>query len=1145
MPKKGGTKMVRINRRIIVFIMFLFIIAFVFSQEKQADPVEKLREEIMAVYQAKGEQGVRDFFKKRKNQITNKFIVDFAKAGAITVREEWLKVCEIMAEEKKNALILADVLVQKSEYLRLISNFKEAFDNLDNKILPIYLKFNDPGGQGMVYLEKVYVYFDINEMIKSLEMVNKAMPFFEKTGDRINQGNVYNKKGDIYFYTNDYLRALEMYDKALQFSCDRCFLGKGNVYFQKGQIHFYSGDNQRAFEMYNKALDFYKKAGYFIGQGNVYWRKGESYSYDGNKSMALKMYAKALYFFRKTRNLLGQGNVYKSKGNIYFYTSDNSKAFKMYTKALYFFEKAGDVFGQGNVYTSFGDIFFIKGENSQAAAMYDKALHFHEKAGSCINLGSLYLNKGNIYLYTGDNAKAFEMYNKALIFFEKIGEQRGQGHIHLLKGEIYFKVGDNSWAQRIYDKALLFFEKIGFSDGQGYVYLRKGDIDFRKGDNSKALKMNEKALHFFEKVGNKLGQGSVYLNIGDIYLKTANNSKALEMYEKALPFFEKNDSLLGQGNVYLSMGNFYIKNSDSSKAVYMYDKAINFYKKIGDIESESYALYLKANIVAPKGKKDEALALYEKTIFNLEEVREKTAFSEMKRSFLQNYYNHYEGAVLFMLENKLFEKGFKYSESMKARVFLDQMAEGMVPLEKGLKPELKAERDNLVGKLSALTRQLQETPGKEEKKLQELKEEYRRVESQFDELLIKIRLDNPLYAAVNYPQPVSVQALQKDVLKKGEILLRYFISPEKIYVFLVSQEKFKVVLLKSNEKEINSIVETYLRSLKENNAGHVRRYGNMVYQKLFKPLELGLKKAGEIIIIPDGQLAKIPFESLIIDRKKSSQPVYILEKYRVKYVQSASILSVLRTHYQRDRETNSFIGFGDPVYDYDNFKQGQPEQGSMKILATENTENTEDEIKDIHRSRYARAGGILDRLQASGQEVKSIADIFAQQSQKSIVYPREQASEDNAKAPQMKDFDFIHFACHGLLDGDFQSLVLSQIPGAKEDGYFTLNEIMNCDYNAKLVVLSACRTGSGKLERVEGVTGLTQAVMYAGTPAVVASLWDVDDIATKELMLNFYRNMLEKNLDKAEALRQAKLELIKNEKYRSPLFWSAFVMYGE
>ncbi|UCH93154.1 MAG: CHAT domain-containing protein [Candidatus Aminicenantes bacterium] len=146
----------------------------------------------------------------------------------------------------------------------------------------------------------------------------------------------------------------------------------------------------------------------------------------------------------------------------------------------------------------------------------------------------------------------------------------------------------------------------------------------------------------------------------------------------------------------------------------------------------------------------------------------------------------------------------------------------------------------------------------------------------------------------------------------------------------------------------------------------------------------------------------------------------------------------------------------------------------------------------------------------------------------------------------MKDFDYIHFTCHGLLNDDFQSLVLSQdIPGTKDDGYFTLNEIMNCDYNAKLVVLSACQTGSGKLERAEGVTVMTRAVMYAGTPAVIASLWKVDDEATKELMVKFYENMLEKNLDKAEALRQAKLTLIKNKKYRSPLYWSAFVLYGE
>jgi CHAT domain-containing protein len=251
---------------------------------------------------------------------------------------------------------------------------------------------------------------------------------------------------------------------------------------------------------------------------------------------------------------------------------------------------------------------------------------------------------------------------------------------------------------------------------------------------------------------------------------------------------------------------------------------------------------------------------------------------------------------------------------------------------------------------------------------------------------------------------------------------------------------------------------------------------------------------------------------------------------------------VLRKHYPRDSDTKNYIGFGDPVYNYKKFKQEKTKQAALTQQSPKNV----DEIKEMYRSRYARAGGIMDRLPHSGEEIKTIAQLFEKASLKSVVHLREQAGEDNAKAANMKDFDFIHFACHGLLNDDFQCLVLSQdIPDAKEDGYFTLNEIMNCDYNAKLVVLSACETGSGKMERAEGVTGLTRAVMYAGTPAVVASLWKVDDVATKELMVEFYENMLEKNMEKTEALRQAKLELIKSKKYRSPLFWSAFVMYGE
>jgi CHAT domain-containing protein len=157
------------------------------------------------------------------------------------------------------------------------------------------------------------------------------------------------------------------------------------------------------------------------------------------------------------------------------------------------------------------------------------------------------------------------------------------------------------------------------------------------------------------------------------------------------------------------------------------------------------------------------------------------------------------------------------------------------------------------------------------------------------------------------------------------------------------------------------------------------------------------------------------------------------------------------------------------------------------------------------------------------------------------------------------------------LNDKFQAIVLSQIPEDHEDGYLTLGKIMNSRYNAHLVVLSACDTGLGRIERGEGVTGLTRAVMYAGTPAAIVSLWSVSDEGTKELMTSFYKNLIKKRMSKDEALRQAKIEMIgrkdndsKMEKasdetlrsvkitgrsksltYSHPFFWSAFVMYGE
>jgi CHAT domain-containing protein/predicted negative regulator of RcsB-dependent stress response len=851
------------------------------------------------------------------------------------------------------------------------------------------------------------------------------------------------------------------------------------------------------------------------------------------------MYDKALMLSSKVEYDLGIGYANVSIGSIHFFSGNNSKALEHYDRAMIAFKKTGNTYPQGVVSLCKGIVYFNIGNNSKALENYDNAMIFFEKEKSFHSQAHIYLKKGNIYFRIGNNLKSLEMYNKALTFFEKTDGLSGRANVYLDMGEIYIRTGDNSKALDIYDKALIIYKKIKEPGGQGNVYLSKGDVFLMIGNNSKALEMYDKALTLYNKSKEPISLGNVFRRKGYIYFLNGDNLKAQETYDKAMAFYKKAEEPLGQGNVLKGKGEIYFSGGNYSKALEMYEAALAFYEKSGAILPISNTIYKKAKILEKQGKKDEALDLFENAIYYLDKIRIQTAFSEMKKAFMEKVNEQYEETTAFMLDNKYYERGFKYAESMKSRVFLDRLAEGLVTLDKGIVPELKQKRDNMVSKLSILSKGMNKAAGEQkEKKLKELKEQYQKVQNEFEELLIKIRLNNPLYASVRYPEPITVRELQKNVLEKEDLLLRYFISRDNVYVFLISKKDFNVIPLDVKEEDMNQIVTEYLFSIEEKNSRKVMKYGRQLYRQLFKPLESSIKDRKEIIIIPDGELAKLPFESLVIEDQASSKQVYLLQKYRVKYIQSASILAILRKHYRRYGSTNRFIGFGDPMYDYKDFKQGKTGIGTPTTL-------NQNAISGIHRSRYGREGGIFTRLKSSGEEVNVIAKLFKKQSQKCAVHLRQDANEANAKSLDLKEFDYIHFACHAILGDGFQSLVLSQLPQSTEDGYLTLNEIMNCDYNAKLVVLSACQTGKGKMEKGEGVTGLTQAVMYAGTPAVVASLWNVEDISTKELMVKFYKYMLEEDLDKAEALRRAKFDLIKSKKYSPPFFWSAFVMYGE
>jgi CHAT domain-containing protein len=129
------------------------------------------------------------------------------------------------------------------------------------------------------------------------------------------------------------------------------------------------------------------------------------------------------------------------------------------------------------------------------------------------------------------------------------------------------------------------------------------------------------------------------------------------------------------------------------------------------------------------------------------------------------------------------------------------------------------------------------------------------------------------------------------------------------------------------------------------------------------------------------------------------------------------------------------------------------------------------------------------------------------------------------------------------------------------DGILSAEEVATMNLSkVDLVVLSACETGLGKVAGGEGLLGLQRAFQVAGAKSVVASLWQVDDNATRVLMAEFYRNLWEKKLSKLESLRQAQITMLRSydpkagklrgvggvgPKRPSPFYWAPFVLSGD
>jgi CHAT domain-containing protein len=266
-------------------------------------------------------------------------------------------------------------------------------------------------------------------------------------------------------------------------------------------------------------------------------------------------------------------------------------------------------------------------------------------------------------------------------------------------------------------------------------------------------------------------------------------------------------------------------------------------------------------------------------------------------------------------------------------------------------------------------------------------------------------------------------------------------------------------------------------------------------------------------------------------------------------VPSASALALLRSEL-RDRKPapKSLAVLADPVFSPDDERLG------ARVARTKKASTELEPPFELKRAKIEIVnGGIpaqnLPRLFVSRWEAEKIRSLVpASESLQVLDFDANQAT---ASSPELAQYRIIHFATHAIIDNvhpELSGIALSQVDalGQSQNGFLRAHEIFNLKLPVELVVLSACRTGLGKDVKGEGLIGMTRGFMYAGVPRLVVSLWAVNDKATSELMVRFYRKMLgPERLSPAAALRATQIEMSRDKRWQSPYFWGAFVLQGE
>lgn len=788
------------------------------------------------------------------------------------------------------------------------------------------------------------------------------------------------------------------------------------------------------------------------------------------------------------------GSIYSNRGLSLHYQGQLDEALRWYRSAEQQFRVANDHTGLAQVTNNMGGIFFDRNQADEAMAYFDQARRAHEATGNKVEIATTLGNTGLLQTRMGDFGGALKSYLRARRMIDSMGNTREMGRANHRLGWMYARMGNYERAQTYLSRALELRTQSQDLVGQADTLSALGRMYSIQAQPLLAASAAAMALWSFEEAEESgrvaTQQTHLALSLIDLPELPFSLTTVEQLLQQAARTAKELEQRRIQADIVYAQGRLALTRNNWEKALLRFDAAAKLARREANPVLAASSLLALAQTQYRNGNAAFALETTEQTIALVESIRSRIASPTLRSQYLATQRAAFELLVNLHAQRDDAWGALAAAERFRSRRLVESLRwsdPGMANNPPDSKLNAYLATSTQLNTIAARTGQFSRR-GKSQNPAWEA--QYLDLASQLDALEADLAL-------TDQPQQLSLQQAAKQ-LRPGEVFYELFLGETQSWAWTITPHDIRMVTLPARG-ELESLTESVLQALAVPSASPNRaaaRALSQLSQILLTPLEQS--DQATVLFAPDGFVSLVPLTAL---RWPGSQD-YFYAKASV--VLAPSLAAIAR---QRAKANTA-----------------KSETGRRALLVGSPT------IRHM-------------TLEGGRQEVEALSKLLGDNAN---VLIGEEAHRPALINKPLSSYGLLHFATHaGASSRDHlaSGLYLRSTAADASPALISEKDLFTWQLNADLVTLSGCETLRGRYLEGEGLQSMARALMYAGARSVLASLWRVDDTATRFLMLAFYESYLT-NQDAAAALAEAQQKTAAQPRWRDPYYWAGFQLHA-